>query len=127
MDQLRRDAEAKVRSIELREKEWDMAARVRERALADVREQINALMTELALDRAELRARDVRIADLESQLERRRQQLATIVARAVAKSRTGSYKLRRSKTPKAARRRVKAKKASSSRKGAARSSKKKLR
>ena len=127
LDQLRRDAEAKVRSIELREKEWDMAARVRERALADVREQINALMTELALDRAELRARDVRIADLESQLERRRQQLATIVARAVAKSRTGSYKLRRSKTPKAARRRVKAKKASSSRKGAARSSKKKLR
>jgi recombinational DNA repair ATPase RecF len=64
-----------------------MAARVRERALADAREQINTLMKELSLDRAELRARDVRIADLENQLEENRRQLVTVIARAVSKSR----------------------------------------
>src|ERR1700722_14970511 len=36
--QMRRDAELKGHSIELREKEWDLAARIRERALADARE-----------------------------------------------------------------------------------------
>jgi hypothetical protein len=92
LDQLRRDAEAKVRSIELREKEWDMAARVRERALADVREQLNVLLKELALDRAELRARDVRIADLESQHEEHRRQLVNVIARAVSKNRAKSAK-----------------------------------
>ena len=87
LEQLRRDTDAKVRSVELREKEWDMAARVRERALADAREQINTLMKELSLDRAELRARDVRIANLENQLEENRRQLVTVIARAVSKSR----------------------------------------
>jgi hypothetical protein len=87
LEQLRRDADTKVRSIELREKEWDMAARVRERSLADARAQVNVLMKELALDRAELRARDVRIADLQSQLEEHRHQLVTVMARAVSKHR----------------------------------------
>jgi hypothetical protein len=88
LEELRRDAGTKVRSIELREKEWDMAARVRERALADVREQLNILMKEIALDRVELRARDMRIADLESQLEEHRRQLATVIASAIVKNRT---------------------------------------
>src|SRR5450631_2898315 len=78
LEQLRRDTDAKVRSVELREKEWDMAARVRERALVDVREQVNVLMKELSLDRAELRSRDARIADLESQLEEHRRQLVAV-------------------------------------------------
>jgi hypothetical protein len=87
LEQLRRDTDARAHSVELREKEWDLAARVRERALADTREQVNLLMKELATDRAELRFRDARIADLETQIEAYRQQLAQVVARAVARSR----------------------------------------
>ncbi len=87
LEQLRRDTDARARSVELREKEWDMAARVRERTLADTREQVNLLMKELATDRAELRARDARITDLESQLEEHRRQLSTVIARAVARNR----------------------------------------
>jgi hypothetical protein len=90
LDQLRRETDVRVRSVELREKEWDIAARVRERALSDVREQVNLLMKELALDRAELRARDARIADLENQLEEHRRQLVTVIARAVSKNRAGA-------------------------------------
>jgi len=90
LQQLRRETDVRVRSVELREKEWDIAARVRERALADVREQVNLLMKELALDRAELRARDARIADLENQLEEHRRQLVTVIARAVSKNRAGA-------------------------------------
>lgn len=88
LDELRRDTEIRAHSVQLREKEWDMAARVRERALADARDHINVLMKELATDRAELRARDSRIADLESQVEEHRRQLATMIARAIAKNRT---------------------------------------
>ena len=87
LDELRRGTEIRAHSVELREKEWDLAARVRERALADARGHVNVLMKELATDRAELRARDARIADLESQLEEHRRQLATVIARAIAKNR----------------------------------------
>jgi hypothetical protein len=90
LEHLRRETDVRVRSVELREKEWDIAARVRERALTDAREQVNLLMKELALDRAELRARDARIADLESQLEGHRRQLVTVIARAVSKNRAGA-------------------------------------
>jgi hypothetical protein len=92
LEQLRRDMHARAHSVELREKEWDMAARVRERALADTREQVNLLMRELATDRAELRARDARIADLETQVEKYRIQLATVIARAVTRSRSVARK-----------------------------------
>jgi chromosome segregation ATPase len=88
LEQLRRDNELRAHSFELREKEWELAARVRERALADAREHVNVLMKELATHRAELRARDVRIADLEAQLEECRQQLAALITRAVARNRT---------------------------------------
>jgi hypothetical protein len=85
---LQRDTEQRERSIGLREKEWDIAARVRERALADAREQVNVLMRELATDRAQLRAQHTQIAELEAQLDQLRQQLATVIARAVAKRRS---------------------------------------
>ena len=87
LEQLRRDVDHRVHSVEMREKEWDLAARVRERALADAREHVNVLMKELAVDRAELRAREARILDLESQLEEHRQQLATVIASAIARNR----------------------------------------
>ena len=85
--ELQRDNELRARSFDLREKEWELAARVRERALADAREYVNLLMKELATDRAELRARDTRLADLESQLEDCRKQLAVLITRAVARNR----------------------------------------
>jgi hypothetical protein len=87
LDELKRDTDARARSQELREKEWETAARVRERALTDARAQVNMLMQELVLNRGELRARDTRIADLESQLEEHRRQLETVIARAVSKNR----------------------------------------
>ena len=87
LDQLCRETDVRVRSVELREKEWDLAARVRESALTEARQHVNVLMRELALDRAELRARDVRIGDLQSQLEEHRRQLAAVIARAIAKNR----------------------------------------
>jgi hypothetical protein len=92
LDQLRREADVRVRSVELREKEWDIAARVRERALADTRAQVNELMKELAIDRAELRARDARIVDLESQVEEHRRQLAAVIVRAISKTRATAAK-----------------------------------
>jgi hypothetical protein len=92
LDELRRDTEVRAHSVELREKEWDMAARVRERALADAREHVNVLMKELATDRAELRAREARITDLESQLDEHRRQLATVIARAIARKRVTAVK-----------------------------------
>jgi hypothetical protein len=90
LEELKRDTDVRARSLELREKEWDMAARVRERALADTREQVNMLLKELGNATAELRARDARIADLESQLETHRHQLATVIVRAVSKSRASA-------------------------------------
>ena len=90
LEQLRRDVAARAHSVELREREWDMAARVRERALADTRDQVNVLMKELTADRAELRFRDARIADLETQLDACRQQLTQVVARAVARNRAAA-------------------------------------
>ena len=92
LEQLRRDTDLRAHSVELREKEWDLAARVRERALADAREHVNVLMKELATYRAELRAREARIADLESQVEEHRRQLATVIARAIAKNRAVAVK-----------------------------------
>jgi len=92
LDELRRDTDQRARSVELREKEWDLAARVRERALADARDHVNVLMKELAIDRAELRAREARIVDLESQVEEHRRQLATVIARAIAKNRMPAAK-----------------------------------
>jgi Plasmid replication region DNA-binding N-term len=88
LDDLRRETDLRVRTVELREKDWDIAARVRERALAEAREQVNILMKELANDRAELRARNARIADLEGHLEEHRRHFATVITRAIAKNRT---------------------------------------
>jgi hypothetical protein len=110
LEQLRRDTELQAHSVELREKDWDLAARVRERALADAREHIGLLMKELLTDRAELRARDTRIADLESQLEQHRRQLAIVIARTVAKNRALAAPRTRRKTQTKPKRRVTPKK-----------------
>jgi hypothetical protein len=88
LDQLRRDTDFRVQSVELREKQWDMAARVRERALSEARDQVGVLVGELAATRAELRDRDRQNADLEIQIEQLHQQLATVIAKAVARHRS---------------------------------------
>jgi hypothetical protein len=63
LEQLRRETTQHARAIELREKDWDLAARARERALVEARDQINVLLNELAADRGELRSCKARIAD----------------------------------------------------------------
>jgi hypothetical protein len=113
LEQLRRETSQHARAIELREKDWDLAARVRERALVEARHQINVLLKELATDRAELRSREARIADLESQLEAYRQQLALVVTRAVARNRAFKAKklLARARPSPASKTRIRPKKA----------------
>ncbi len=116
LEQLRRETTQHVRALELREKDWDLAARVRERALVEARDQVNVLLKELAADRAELRSREARIVDLESQLEANRQQLALLVTRAVARNRALKAKKpapRSRKTP-ASKTRIRLKKRSQS-------------
>ena len=87
LEQLRRETARHAHAIAQREKDWNIAARVRERALVEAREQIHVLLTELAADRVELRSCKTRIADLESQNEGYRQQLALLVTRAVTRNR----------------------------------------
>jgi hypothetical protein len=99
LEQLRRETTHHARAIELREKDWDLAARVRERALVEARDQINVLLNELAADRSELRSCKARIADLESQNEAYRQQLALVVTRAVARNRALRTKKPRPQRP----------------------------
>ena len=65
---------------------------VGKRGVPHARDQVNLLMKELTAGRAELRARDARIADLASQLEDHRCQLATVIARTVARNRAVASK-----------------------------------
>jgi hypothetical protein len=88
LEQLRRDADFRLHSVELREKQWDMAARVRERALDDAREQVGIMVGELAATRAELRSCNLQNVELERQIEQLRQQLASVIAKAVARHRS---------------------------------------
>jgi Plasmid replication region DNA-binding N-term len=99
LEELKRDTDTRARSLELREKEWDMAARIRERALVDTREQVNMLLKQLGQATADVRARDTRIADLETQVEEHRRQLATVIVRAVSKSRERTSRSRRPAPP----------------------------
>jgi hypothetical protein len=85
--QIQVENELRAQSFALREAEWDTAARVRERALADSREHLLLLTKTLGRDQATLRARDSRIADLESQIEDYRRQIATLIGGAVARNR----------------------------------------
>ena len=92
LEELKRNTDSLSRSVELREIEWDMAARVRERALADTRKHVNLLLKQLALATGELRAAKTRISDLEKQIEGYRGQLSTVIARAVSRNREASVR-----------------------------------
>jgi Plasmid replication region DNA-binding N-term len=84
LEQIQLENEIKKFSFELREKEMDTQARERERALADARDHLLLLSRTLARDQALLGARDTRIADLETQVEQYRLQLAALIASAIA-------------------------------------------
>jgi len=87
LEQIQIENDLRAQSFALREKEYETSARARERALADTRDHLLSTMRMLESDRAALRARDARIADLEAQVESYRQQLATVIARAVSRNR----------------------------------------
>ena len=87
LDRIRIENEVRAQSFELRERAYETAARERERALADTRDHLLSTLRMLESDRVTLSVRDARIAELEAQVEGHRQQLARLIARAVAKSR----------------------------------------
>ena len=87
LEQLQIGNEIRAQSFEMRERAYETAARERERALADSRDHLLSTLRMLESDRVSLRAREARITELESQVEEYRQQLARLIARAVAKNR----------------------------------------
>jgi len=87
LEQIQIENDVRAQSFALREKEFETAARERERALADSRDHLLLTMKMLESDRATLHARERRIADLEAQVEAYRKQLATLIARAVTRNR----------------------------------------
>jgi hypothetical protein len=87
LERIRIENEVRAQSFEMRERAYETAARERERALADSRDHLLATLRMLESDRATLRAREARIADLEGQAEACRRQLAMVIERAVARNR----------------------------------------
>ena len=101
LQQIRVENEVRARSFAMREKEFETAARERERALNEGRSQVTTLMTELASNRATMRAQVARIMDLGAQVEDYRRQLATVIERAVNKNRMLAQRtVRSAKRPK---------------------------
>jgi hypothetical protein len=87
LEQIRIENDVRAQSFEMRERAYETAARERERALADSRDHLLSTLRMLESDRATLNAREGRITELEAQVEDYRRQLATVIARAVAKNR----------------------------------------
>jgi hypothetical protein len=85
-DQQQTDLRAQV--LSLREEELQTTVREREQNLAESRDQVAALIKELAGARATMRAQMNRITELSTEVERLRQQVALIVTRAVTQQRT---------------------------------------
>lgn len=103
----KRAAEQEPQSLEvrshvltLREAELDERLRSRERALEESREQLLTLMSAVQRDQATIRARDTRIAALESDVASYRDQLKNVIARTVEKSRLPAEGKKQRKAPK---------------------------
>ncbi len=101
LERIRIENEVRAQSFDHREKEYESAARERERALADSRVHLLSTLRMLEHDRATLKAREARILELQAQVEDYRGQLALLVRRAVARTRTSKTKKRRSTRPSA--------------------------
>src|ERR1017187_5465346 len=87
LERIRIENNVRAQSFELRERDFETAARERERVLADSRDHLLSTLRMLEADRATLKAREARIVDLEAQVEDYRKQLALVITRAVAKNR----------------------------------------
>ena len=87
LEQIRIETDVRAQSFDMRERAYETAARERERALADSRDHLLSTLRMLEGDRVTLKARESRIAELESQVEDYRRQLALVITRAVAKNR----------------------------------------
>jgi hypothetical protein len=87
LTRIRIENEVRAQSFALREREFETATRERERALADSRDHLLSTLRMLENDRAILRAREARIADLEAQIENYRAELAAVIAQATARGR----------------------------------------
>ena len=87
LEQLRIENEVRAQSFEMRERAYESTARERERALADSRDHLLSTLRMLESDRVTLRARETRIAELEAQVGDYRQQIASTLARALARNR----------------------------------------
>jgi hypothetical protein len=87
LEQIRIENDVRAQSFEMRERAYETAARERERSLADSRDHLLSTLRMLESDRATLKVREARILELEAQVEDYRWQLATVIARAVAKNR----------------------------------------
>jgi Plasmid replication region DNA-binding N-term len=92
LEHIQIENDLKATSFALREHELDVQARERERALADSREHLLLTLKTLAREQATNKSREARIADLESQLEEHRRQLARVIASAIVKNRTSVRK-----------------------------------
>src|SRR5665213_1307270 len=88
LEQIRIENDVRAQSFDMREREFETAARERERALADSRDHLLSTLRMLESDRATLRMREARIAAIETQLEDYRRQLARVIERAVSRNRT---------------------------------------
>jgi hypothetical protein len=84
--QIELEVDIRRRSFELREQEIDTQARERERALADTRDHLLSLSKALSREQATNEARARRITDLETQVAQYRQQLAELIAGALAQN-----------------------------------------
>ena len=99
-DEEQRRHEVRSHVLTLREAELDERLRSRERALEESREQLLQLMSAVQRDQATIRARDTRIAALETDIASYRDQLKNVLARAVERSRLLAERKKRQKTPK---------------------------
>lgn len=87
LDTERSDVKMRLHALEIREKDWDLAARIREKALEEARSQILQLTEALGAVRQELRSRDTQISDLTAQMKAQHDQLTLLITRAVVNSR----------------------------------------
>jgi Plasmid replication region DNA-binding N-term len=94
-----RRLEVRSHVLSLREAELDERLRSRERALEESREQLLNLMSAVQRDQATIRARDTRIAALQADVASYRDQLKSVLARAVEKSRHLAEGKKRQKSP----------------------------
>ena len=82
------ETDIKQRSFELREREIDTQARERERALAEARDHLLSLSKALSREQAINQVHQRRIADLEMEVARYREQIAALIAGEIAQKRS---------------------------------------